>query len=842
MTLVEVVIAGVILGLGILAMLTAFSGIRESIQVTRWKTLATSLAQDRLQQLRQRPYYRIPVTETKLTLPDVNPVVDYDPANFPVEVVQAGGIPFSRYVYVDRVTETSGQIASVPSTDPDTGMKQVTISLVWTYGNKGKRSFQLRNIIANPDRTMSRSVFSGVLRDTTTAPISGGMVGVVEYPQWVSGTDVDGIPGYWKFNMSEGTYTVRASAPGFFSESRGFFINSNANKTLTPDFELNRMSSGTLKGAVWINDHLVISQIAARIPNSNEEYVELFNPTDQPIDMTQFELWIQQTGPNFAQIPLIPIPLGNTIIPPKHYYLIMSKNGSIQINLNAGNITLTADAYYTNLPSYLGFILADGSSGAVQIRRTTGGAVVDAVSWAGAAGGEGISLTSGFNPNDQYVRRCSTDTPTAGWGRSYDTGNNIVDFQMWRLGNPGNVRPETTTSVLATLVTGVPAVGAVVHATDGLSVSTTAVLSATSPPYASFTLPSVATGTWSVIVASGTNALRVDGVAVSPIAIVPVPGPGTTPPWPGPRPTAVLAGGANLGYIAGVATDAFNAPINNLTAGIRLLIPSTSDHVQASPTGNGAFLLPIAAGTYELVANPVGEPTYAGAYVTRSQSVTVTAGNVAAVSFQLSQAGRLNGFMSSGGAAPLSGIPVVAKTVTGDVMADTVSEASGAFYLTNLSSGTYYISPLVSGRETYVATPAVGVSSNTLGQLQVTMTAGGDLAIGTFTVTGSVGYINGSVRRAGRPLMEGATVVASTYTLTAPPVISSNTASGYYSAATREDGTYRLEVIGNTTPYIVTVFSTKISNGVVSLQTPQYSGSVTVGQGDDVTIAPISVP
>ncbi|MCX7716769.1 MAG: type II secretion system GspH family protein, partial [Endomicrobia bacterium] len=94
-TLVELVIAVVILSVTILIFVGSFTNISRSIIASKAKTLATNLAQEKIQLLRQLPYHKILVTSTPLYYTQVSPPIPYDNTYFPPERILEGGIYFT---------------------------------------------------------------------------------------------------------------------------------------------------------------------------------------------------------------------------------------------------------------------------------------------------------------------------------------------------------------------------------------------------------------------------------------------------------------------------------------------------------------------------------------------------------------------------------------------------------------------------------------------------------------------------------------------------------------------------------------------------------------------------
>jgi prepilin-type N-terminal cleavage/methylation domain-containing protein len=61
-TLVELMIAVALMGVGIMAAIGSYKGIQQSIQFSKGRTLATNIAQEKIQVLMQKSYYEVLVT------------------------------------------------------------------------------------------------------------------------------------------------------------------------------------------------------------------------------------------------------------------------------------------------------------------------------------------------------------------------------------------------------------------------------------------------------------------------------------------------------------------------------------------------------------------------------------------------------------------------------------------------------------------------------------------------------------------------------------------------------------------------------------------------------------
>src|SRR5262249_52748028 len=154
--------------------------------------------------------------------------------------------------------------------------------------------------------------------------------------------DTSNGTGAYRIELSPGNYDIMADADGYFRQIIPISLAPQA--TLPQDFSLTPMSTGTLRGAVWYNDHLVISQVVGSSVTASidQEFVELFNPSTFT--------WTIATSPTTPAIDLIyqirgqsaitmSMTYTNLTVAPGHYYL-MANTTTITTN----GVTRIADA------------------------------------------------------------------------------------------------------------------------------------------------------------------------------------------------------------------------------------------------------------------------------------------------------------------------------------------------------------------------------------------------------------------------------------------------------------------------------------------------------------------
>ncbi len=818
-TLVELMVSVAILGVVVLGGIRTFSGIHTGLQYSKARSLGTNLSQEKMQILKQQSYNKLMVSTSTAWRTDFTPSIEYDRAYYPPESILEGGIRFTRITQVQVAQEDSGNISTLPATTPDTGMKLITVTTIWSQGASSQK-VQLRGIASNPNSVMSTVIMKGTVRNSvTSAVIPNALVNISENVGW---RDTSNASGAYLINLSPGSYNSLATADGYFSSLAPVSIAPTT--TLVKDWTLVPMATGTVKGAVWLNSHPVISQVVGSTENLNtgfiQEYVELFNPSTFTWTMASnattpvIDLKYQIRG---GAITTLNCMYNSLTIGPGKYYLFASTSP-----VYAGGVMRHADAVFLN--SNAGYpnlikINSDGGydASSLGIAYTATGDWIDQIGWKTAGNdppfyeGSPVDQFTGLQDQEQYTRRSSTSGVTSGIGRAYDTNNNNNDFIVT---SPITHAPRSTADT-EPVVSGTPAYGSFVTATDGLSSPATA-YAAGNPPYAEFLLPRVATGTWTVLVTSGSRVLEISSVTLTANTTTWATNATTSPAWPAAGySTVILSSATATGYVSGRVTNA----LGNVISPAISVAASGGGSVTAGT--NGMYLLNLTPGIYTITANPNNTNEI---YVSHNQTVTVLLGEVVnGVDFTLSQGGRISGFVTRDGTNALPGVGMVAINSSGVAMDQEVTGANGLYTLVNLATGTYTVQPVLD----------TGEASNPTSQT-LTVTAGTTVSASTFTISGDMGYVTGTVTKSGSIIKTGVLVVVSTGTISAPPALSSTTLTGasYYSASSLEDGSYSVEVRGSSsTVYRVHAFYPTLSGQSVSISSSAVSSvSILAGQ------------
>lgn len=829
-TLTELMIAVAVISIGVVSAMGAFKYINRAITQSRIKTIATNLAQEKMEVLRNKSYFQLLVTTDTANTTGYSPNFPYDKVSYPPQTITLWGMPaLTRLVNVDYVAQSGSDMVTLPYTANDSGMKKITISVIWNDYNGSPRKVQVSSFYENPTATVLSSGFYGTVTDSSTGnPVSDALVQVMGYPSWMAYTDSLGA---YSFQVSPGSYTLVCSSDVYFSSITA--VRQAATNNLTQNnFSLTRVPTGRVSGMAYLRDHLVISQVVAATAAAagfEIEYVELYNPTTYTITICDAATganvvkmrYYGESGASHDQDPLsFSCNMFSNTVGSGKFFLISNSipvaAGGGQPNPNALYTTANGTLFggrcgYTG-GVYLNCIRKE-NAGAIQIYDDTH--VIDTLGWtnnseaklAPVAEGTAKSLADGLEGEKQLVRYTSSGTVTAATGRAYDTNDNSSDFQY------GNItqRPYALYAWDAAYqpVTGTPAAGAVVTANDGLSAS--AIVSSTGY----FLLSNIATSTvqgavntWEISVTSSPGSVVIMGSSS-----------GVTVPYNSTRDLGTVISsfsvdsGIAMGYVYGAGPD-YNRRLGNPS----ILVGCGGE--TRNTDSQGFYMLFLPTGTVTITANYGGAN---GSYQSGDVEVDLQPGVVTSVpDFHLSQGGVIMGYVTSG-TGPLPDI-IVQATYGGRVYSGS-SDSSGHFYISAATSSlAYEVTPVIDSMQSYTSQPAT--------PLTATLTVpGSTIFAGTITVTGAMATLEGVLTSGGSSITTGVLVVASTAAISSPlPAVRGDTApSGavIYSVSSQADGTYVLDVRYSTTStYNIAAFYPVVdaNSGAVSYSTRAYTG------------------
>ncbi len=828
-------VAAAILSVAGMGLAGSFGYISRAIQSQRARTLAINLSQEQVEFLKDKSYFSILPTQTPSYNSAFSPALAYDPTYYPPKAISIGQNKFERLTYVERVLNSSGTLVAVPYDSLDTGLKKITIHTIWKLGNTWYKS-TTTNLVSNYSQ-LTTGGFSGTVTDTAGNAINEAIVFVQEDAFMHDYTDA---AGKYAFAVTPGAYTLAASAPGYSRQAPSTQHTISPGNIATVDFVLTPISSGSVSGAVWVNNHILVSSVVSSTltivaggADQDVEYVELFNPTTAAVTIgsgaspdVRLTYLGQVAGDDLANVPLTYV---STYVPAGRYYLIASATSFVVLGQ-----WINADAYYGTLNAD---VIKRNKSGAIQVTGA-GGAILDGVGWSKTAGdvdsgagsapwaeGNPSLQISGLRRGDQLVRYSSPAAVGSVYGRAYDSDDNVTSFafsgQVPPLGELA-YPPFNTASPAQTMIAGTPAYGAWVTADDGLSASTSAyrVTTTGGSPYSTFTLVGIATGTWTVTITSGAATLSISQVSVlTSGAATAVPNSGTSPAWPAAaQNSSILTSTTSNGIVSGRVTNPNAVPI----AGISVTVEPAASGLTSS---QGTYAVAVPAGTYSVIANAnsASSPSYGSASLS---AVTVSVGQFnGGNNLVLSGAGQVTGYVCNYGVTnAYPGVTVTATDLNDNVRGETVSGSDGKFLFSNLSTGAYTIRTVLDTGQTSSPTDAAAA-----------VTTGNKISIGTFTVTGAYGVISGSVTASGSRITTGVLIVATTGTINAslPPAISTGMLSGapYYMASTLSDGTFSVDVRAGTASATFNIYGWYTTYSAGAPNTVKKTRAVTVTGG-----------
>lgn len=874
-TLTELMVTIAIISIAAAALVQSFSYMTRAVELHRKMTLAINIGQQQIEVLKNTSYYSVIPTSATAYDNNFSPAIPYDTAIYPPSTISIGNNTFTVLTYVERVEASGNTLLSVPPDSIDTGLKRLTVTVVWQSGSEWfQRS--LSNLYAS-SLYANTGAISGTITDSRTGQ---AIVGADVYAKGETLVhDFSDNTGNYVMSASPGSYTLYASAAGYFVNNSSTTYTVTAGNTATANLTLTEMSSSTVSGAVYVNNHLLISEVVATTttatiqpngtssPSQDAEYVELFNPTTYQISIAAATGNGQTAGEYYK----LNTTVGGTAYKDEmnhagNYVYVSSyvKAGGYYLFSNsrafvANGVWVTADAYWNDTD-----VVSDHSWGGLQLTDLNGD-VIDQVCWNGGSGPpssycngsyiptdstNGLENSSGQKVGNQLVRFAAMSNLGRGtYGSAYNSQDNAVDFQ-YPVNSPAsnqglNYQPFTSTSPVLSTISGTIAVGSIVTCNDGLSGSTQAwEASLNGFYYATFTLVGVATGTWSVDITSGADFLEISSVTVAvngTTAIsTTIPNGATSPAWPQVGAyNAMLTSSTPDGIITGEVTDPNGKALSGFT------VTGTGSLGTSNYTGTtnsyGYYAITAPADTYSLIANPSNK----NALYTSEQlsgivlsAAEINNGN----NFTLSGAGRATGYVCDYASTNYyPGVTINVLDGNGNSVGQVITGSNGQFVANNLSTGTYTFEPVLDTNQTATAS-AAGSCEAQSDEISCTIDNGVNVALGTWTVTGAYGAISGTAEFASSsaPITTGVLVVATTGTIAGslPPNLSNSILDGtpYYMASTLSDGTFNMNVRASTASATFnlygwyTTYSGSGTSATVTVTKKQTHVSVTGGE------------
>jgi len=193
------------------------------------------------------------------------------------------------------------------------------------------------------------------------------------------------------------------------------------------------------------NSNVVISQIQTAGLAANDEFVELYNPTQTAINLASWRL--DRRTASLSATPAILVASLSGSIAPQGYFLITSNE-----SLASGS----ADKLYSNTTNHI------ASNNTVILYNDAGQTVVDKVGLGTAQDNETADFTPNPSPGQSIIRKASIDSTAqtlslggseATFGNGFDTDNNATNFVLLPTSLPRNSKsPKAVPTPTPTLI------------------------------------------------------------------------------------------------------------------------------------------------------------------------------------------------------------------------------------------------------------------------------------------------------------------------------------------------------------------------------------------------------
>lgn len=183
-----------------------------------------------------------------------------------------------------------------------------------------------------------------------------------------------------------------------------------------------------------IADHLVISEVQILGATSENDFIELYNPTNSPINLGGYRL-VKRTSSGSVDLPIKSF-TNSDIVPAYSYYLWANSNNDFALSLNADASTAAT--------------LTSSNSIALRNGPENTGTIIDAMGW-GTLTGTPLLEIAVFSQNpsaNQSIERKAISSSNASTmisggqdeqkGNSYDSNNNDTDFILRIVSQPQN--------------------------------------------------------------------------------------------------------------------------------------------------------------------------------------------------------------------------------------------------------------------------------------------------------------------------------------------------------------------------------------------------------------------
>jgi len=816
-TLIEVIVILAVVSFVIVGVGISFEKVAAGFVLTKKRTIANNLTQEKVEYLKSKSYDRLLLTSE-------NDLINYGYDNtnddYKSEVITVSGVTYKRYTTVWKAREENIGGALVISTmstfAAEEGLKKIKVVVKWV-DNYREFAITLYNFMDDPNRESRMGLVYGIVT-TTAIPAVPIVSATVEIVQNLNLNAVTSTTGY---------YIIKTTTPAMFqvrAYKDGYFPTTSVNQAvhMNQDMQLSQKLTGTVTGWAVIDDHLLISLVAAATDYAGfeQEYVQLYNPTtwQWTINDANINMYYADEDNNLSEIPLS---FNVTGLQSYGYYLIANTS-----TIHIQGTPVSADAVYS------GDVIKNSLSGGVCL--TNGyGVWIDSVAWGHLPGwghvppskaveGSGYTLAGHhlLEPGEQIFRLHYVDSSygltsgTIRGGGAYDSNNNLADFYYSDIPNGAPYNNLVSSPPLS----GTPASGATISADDGLASSTTAYLKLVSGiRYNAYFSLSIATGVCNIFISSGNYYRSVSSVTVDTGQCISILTGNTSPAQASARRDSVIvssspSGGFILGRVLNWNTF---APISGIQVTAGACPPTYTD-------SSGRYSFIVDEGSYTVTAN---KNFYSASWTDDYETVQVTKSQSTSVrDLLIYPAGWISGHTKNASHNQLPYITIRSTMPMYGFSKEGFSDGNGSYLIKGVRTGQCYVYPVIDEADTFIADKSY----------PITIAQGIENSGNDFSITSAWGKIKGVVKDTGNNITTGALIVATTGTVPSnqPPLIDQALRAGcsaYYGAVSIADGTYEVLVRKGWAYNIRAWYTKQTQTGIATTSKTSATGVVNDG-------------
>ncbi len=895
-SLVEVAIAMVILTIALIGTMSSFPYIMRSILMSKAKSIANLVATEQLEVYRNLPYYKLQVTTATATDSRFEDI-DYDIGIYPKQISISGGISYEIMTYVEKVSETSaGDFTHVSWADPDVGMKRVSVCVAYHSEGAGGdwKKITMSLLKENTDRQQLNASISGIVKTTDTAstlPIPNANIYILENPAFNTASDSSG---QYLFNVPAGSWTLITSATGFFLNTSSSVVCSSGTVT-SRNIPLSRKFLGTVTGYVYIQDHLVITQVVAdyTMGQASQEWVELYNPTTYSIliaskstPASAYDLWYVTVtyidshdfepyddhgdsrakyilgSPSHPDSVFVGFRSTSTLwqtefssrshiyIPPQGFFLLANFS---TINVLTTSDQRIADGYYYNGAAG-GDVIQHSQVGGIRVTgiggygHRTNSDWHDGLSWSAGgpsracegSSGYGVTITNGAGSNIYYRHAWKQGANTSDYGLSITARNTSRIANNFDRNVNGGTYSTGSDWDLFGVANYITASSGVVNADTQMKPysgepAAGGHVSANDGLSGAAFIQTFGSFTLTDVATGAWTVAMISSTHRNPYYMELTAWMGSTTP--------------RLGIPNNFTSPAWQSSVNHSTLSLittngtiagrvanalgQGLSNITIDSLSQTVQTNtqGYYRINISSGEYTVGCNLIS--TNYSYTKASSENVVVELGQITDnVNFTLITGGNIQGFVTANGVDPLPGYAVSLQRDNAEYKTGTTG-SDGRFLITSIAT-----CPASNPYLLFLVTDDSESVDISTGKTVVPV-MGTTLDVGTFRVTAGYGTITGRVTYAGNSIETGVVLITSTQPITTTssgPLINSSLVNGpttYFLAASDSAGRYSLRVLGNSVYHLYGYYT---DDSVSSSTIRMSSTSVPMRIGESRTI------